>query len=437
VKVLMLVQNYFPSDIRVRNESALLREEGHDVSVVCLKRPGEKRAEVVRGIHVYRLPNLEFFGKAPADRQTLLQRQLTKFKAVVGYVAEYAYFTCSCLILSLYVAARRGVDVIHAHNPPDTLFVVAFLFKLFGKKFVFDHHDLAPELYQSRYPTRKSKGGIVLWGLKCAERFSLKLADVTIATNESYRQIQIQRGGVRPDRSFVVRNGPGPEQMTIVEPSERLRRMGKSILCYIGCLNPQDGLDYLLRSLAHLTFDLKRTDYHCVIMGSGDSLENLRTLNRDLHLEDYVELTGYVSDADLRANLSAADICLDPDPSSALNDVSTWIKIMEYMAYGKPIVTFDLKETRYSAQQAAIYVEPNDEQKFAFAISKLMDDPALRSRMGSFGRLRVERELQWALVGRNLASAYQALLRQDMECPSGPELWATSTQRSENANKGK
>jgi glycosyltransferase involved in cell wall biosynthesis len=405
-KVLMLVQNHFPFDVRVRNESELLREEGYDITVICLKRKGEKSSEIVRGIRVYRIPKVEFFEKAPVEHESPLQRRLTRLKAFLGYLSEYAYFTLACLAMSFYTAARHGVDVIHAHNPPDTLFLVALPFKLFGKKCIFDHHDLAPELYQSRYKTRQS---IVLWGLIWAERCSLKLADVTIATNESYKQIQIKRGGVRPDRCFVVRNGPGADQMIVVEPSERLRRMGKSILCYIGCLNPQDGVDYLLRALAHLTFGLKRSDYHCVIMGSGDSLENLRVMNRELKLEDYVEFTGYISDAELRANLSAADICVDPDPSSPLNDVSTWIKIMEYMAYAKPIVSFDLKETRYSAQDAAIYIEPNDEKRFALAITQLMDDPKLRAQMGAFGRTRVERELQWSCVGKNLAGAYRAL----------------------------
>ena len=423
-RVLMLVQNHFPFDVRVRNEAALLRDEGYDITVICLKRKGEKNSEVVRGIRVYRIPKLEFFEKAPTERQTLFQRQLTKFKAFLGYIAEYAYFTLACLTISLYVAARHGVDVIHAHNPPDTLFLVALPFKLFGKKFVFDNHDLAPELYQSRYKARRS---IVLWGLRWAEKCSLKLADITIATNESYKQIHIQRGGVEPDRCFVVRNGPGADRMTVAEPSERLRRMGKSILCYIGCLNPQDGVDYLLRALAHLTFDLKRSDYYCVIMGSGDSLEDLRVMSRELKLENNVELTGYVSDGELRANLSAADICLDPDPSSPLNDVSTWIKIMEYMAYGKPIVSFDLKETRYSAQDAALYVEPNNERRFALAIAKLMDDPTLRARMGAFGRTRVERELQWSCVGRNLASAYRALSA--AACPVGTRSCASGAAR--------
>ena len=402
----MLVQNHFPSDVRVRNESALLRDEGYDITVICPKRKGEKSTEVVRGIRVYRIPKVEFFEKAPTERQTHLQRQWIKCKAFVGYAGEYAYFTCCCLFMSVYVAIRHGIDVIHAHNPPDTLFLVALPFKLVGKKFIFDHHDLAPELYQSRYGGR---GNFVLFGLRWAEKLSLKLADVTIATNESYKQVQIKRCGVRAKKCFVVRNGPNLDRMTVVAPCERLRRMGKSILCYIGCLNPQDGLDYLLRGLSHLTHDLKRTDYHCVIMGHGDSLANLKQMSRELKLEDYVEFTGFIPDEDLLANLSAADICVDPDPSSPLNDVSTWIKIMEYMAYGKPIVSFDLKETRYSAQEAAIYVKPNDERRFALAIAKLMDDPALRSQMGAFGRARVERELQWHRVGRNLVSAYEAV----------------------------
>jgi glycosyltransferase involved in cell wall biosynthesis len=413
-KILMLVENHFPSDVRVRNECELLRQNGYQITVICLRRNGEKSSELARGVRVYRIPQAEFFQKAPVGQQTAFQRQLIKCKAFLGYLGEYAYFTLGCLITSGYVAVRHGFDVIHAHNPPDTLFLVALPFKLMGKKFVFDHHDLAPELYQSRYGARD---GLVLWGLRWAEKFTFKLADVTIATNESYKEVHIRRGGVRPDKTFVVRNGPNLDRMTIVAPSQRLRQMRKSILCYIGCLNPQDGLDYLLRALSHLTCDLKRSDYYCVIMGQGDSLANLKQMTQELKLEDYVEFTGYIPDAELLANLSAADICVDPDPSSPLNDVSTWIKIMEYMAYGKPIVSFDLKETRYSAQDAAIYVKPNDERAFALAIAKLMDDPELRSLMGAFGRARVERELQWNCVGRNLVSAYEAVLAKNITEP--------------------
>ena len=243
---------------------------------------------------------------------------------------------------------RRGFDVMHAHNPPDTLFLVAVPFKLLGKKFVFDQHDLCPELYRSRYSAAE---GVYTRFLRMFEWCSLKLADVTVATNESYKQIQIERANKNPADVFVVRNGPNQMRMTPAAPSARLKGMNKSILCYIGSLNPQDGVDYLLRSLRHLMHGLKRSDFYCVIMGSGDSLQDLRDLAGNLQLNGCVELTGFVSDEDLQANLAAADICVDPDPSSPLNDVSTWIKVMEYMAAAKPIVTFDLKETRFSARR--------------------------------------------------------------------------------------
>jgi glycosyltransferase involved in cell wall biosynthesis len=232
---------------------------------------------------------------------------------------------------------------------------------------------------------------------------------VTIATNESYKAAQIERAKKDPQTIYVVRNGPDERRMSVVAPNPKLRAMNKSILCYIGSLNPQDGVDYLLRALHHLMHRLKRQDFHCVIMGSGDSLEDLRKLARNLELDGCVNLTGFVSEEELRANLSAADICVDPDPSSPLNDVSTWIKIMEYMAYGKPIVTFDLKETRFSASDAAVYVKPNDEQQFAAAIARLMDDAGERKQRGVIGRQRVEQELQWSVVSKNLLSAYRAL----------------------------
>ena len=195
-----------------------------------------------------------------------------------------------------------------------------------------------------------------------------------------------------------MRNGPDQLRMTHTLPSPRLRSMNKCILGYVGNINPQDGVDYLLRSLHRLLHVLKRDDFYCVIMGNGDSVSDLRLLAKELQIEKNVELTGFVSEEDLQANLSAADICVDPDPSSPLNDVSTWIKIMEYMAFEKPIVSFDLKETRVSAQDAALFVPPNDELAFANGIAKLMDDPELRRKMGLFGRERVEKELQWSVV---------------------------------------
>jgi glycosyltransferase involved in cell wall biosynthesis len=361
----------------------------------------------MNGVQVYRVPKLELFKKTSAANLNWVGLRFLKLRSSLGYLVEYCYFTAACLVVSAYLFIRRGFDVIHAHNPPDTLFVVALPFKLFGKKFVFDHHDLCPELYRSRYRTEE---GFFTRLLRVFEWCSLKLADITIATNESYRQVQMRRAKKDPQTIFVVRNGPDKLRMSPVPPSPRLKAMNKCILCYVGSLNPQDGVDYLLRSLRCLVHDLKRSDFHCVIMGSGDSLQDLRELAGKLQLDGCVELTGFVSDEDLQANLAAADICVDPDPSSPLNDVSTWIKIMEYMAYAKPIVSFDLVETRFSAGEAAMYVKPNGEAEFAQTIVQLMEQPELRKRMGAYGRQRVEQELQWTKVGPNLLVAYETLL---------------------------
>jgi glycosyltransferase involved in cell wall biosynthesis len=406
-RILMIVENYFPQDTRVKNEADLLTNAGYQVSVIALREKGQPRRETVNGIEVYRVPHLELFKKTgPADhsRAALF---LLKLRASLGYLMEYCYFTVACLLVAGYVFVRRGFDVIHAHNPPDTLFVVAIPFKLLGKKFVFDHHDLCPELYRSRYKTQE---GFYTGLLRLFEWCSLKLADIAIATNESYKKVQTERAHKNPRDIFVVRNGPNQMRMTPVAPNVRLRGMNKCILCYVGSLNPQDGVDYLLRSLRYLLSDLKRSDFHCVIMGTGDSLEDLRDLAENLQLNGFVELTGFIPDEDLQANLAAADICVDPDPSSPLNDVSTWIKVMEYMACAKPIVAFDLKETRFSAGDAAVYVRPNKEAEFAEAITQLMAQPELRQKMGTFGRRRVEHELQWNTVGRNLLAAYETLL---------------------------
>ena len=402
----MLVENHYPQDTRVRNEAMLLAASGYQVVVVCLRKSGQTYTEVIGGVRVYRLPRVELFKKTAGSKLGRIGSAFLKLKSFLGYLVEYGYFTSACFVMCGYVLVRHGFNAIHAHNPPDTLFLAALPFKLLGKKFVFDHHDLCPELYRSRYGAGE---GVYTRMLRRAEWCSLRLANIVIATNESYKQVHLERGKVDARRIYVVRNGPDTLRMTPAPATPRLRAMKKNILCYVGSLNPQDGVDYLLRALAHLLHELKRTDFYCVIMGSGDSLEDLRAQAAELRLTDHVELTGFVSDAELQANLSAADICMDPDPSSPLNDVSTWIKIMEYMAYAKPIVSFDLKESRYSAQDAAIYVSCNDESAFAEATAQLMDDALLRERMGRLGRERVVKVLQWSVVGQNLITAYAAL----------------------------
>jgi glycosyltransferase involved in cell wall biosynthesis len=403
----MFVENCFPADTRVRNEAFTLAANGFKVNVIALRGDAEAPRERIDDVTVYRIPRLTLFEKLPGAKLSRTGALLNKLRVVVGYLAEYIYFTSACLVLSLYIAATEGFDVVHAHNPPDTLFVVGALYKVFGKKFVFDHHDLSAELYASRY--KKTTDGSVARVLKLLEKLSVRLADVVIATNESYRAIDIQRNGIDPDKVFVVRNGPDLARVRFIEPDPQLRCMGRTILGYVGAMNPQDGLDYLLRALSHLVHDLKRTDFYCVLIGAGDSRATLESQAVELGIGDRVRFTGFIPDEDLLRYLSTADVCLDPNPSSPLNDVSTWIKVMEYMALGKPIVSFDLKETRTSACDAALYVTPNDERRFADAIARLMDDPAERCRMGELGKKRVRDHLGWHVTSQNLLKAYGRL----------------------------
>jgi glycosyltransferase involved in cell wall biosynthesis len=404
----MLVENAFPADLRVWNEAQTLTQAGYPVTVIALRKPGEKFHEKVKDVHVYRVPALTVFQKLGVARGSV-GRVLAMCQAVVGYLIEYGYFTVACCLLSLYIALRRGVDVVHAHNPPDTLCVVGALHRLLRKRFIFDHHDLSPELYLSRFGLQQEAGGLVYKTLLVLEQLSLSIANITIATNESYKKIQIQRGNMAKDQVFVVRNGPDLCRVKVVPEDATLRAMGKSILCYVGTMNPQDGVDYMLRALQHLAFTLGRKDFYCVVLGDGDAFENLKTMTDTLGLQDYVWFAGFISDERFVRYLSTADICLDPDPCNPLNDVSTFIKVMEYMALGKPIVSFDLKETRFTAQEAAVYVIPNDELAFAQQIAYLMDRPDLRKKMGAIGKRRIEEELAWHIVSQNLLRAYEHL----------------------------
>jgi glycosyltransferase involved in cell wall biosynthesis len=350
---------------------------------------------------------LTVFRKLPKAERSGLAALANKVRVLVGYVTEYLYFTSGCLIVSCYVALKSRLDVIHAHNPPDTLFVVGAFHKLFGRKFVFDHHDLSPELYRSRY---KTPSGLVSRGLAFCEKASVKLADVVIATNESYRAIDIDRNAADPGKVFIVRNGPDLSRVRMAEPDQALRTKARVVLGYLGAMNPQDGVDYLLRSLDYLRHSLNRSDFYCVLIGDGDSLAELKALAVNLRLDHCVMFTGFIPDGDMVRYLSTVDICLDPNPSSPLNDVSTWIKVMEYMALGKPVVSFGLKETKISAGDAALYATPNDEAEFARRIATLMDDESLRARMGEVGTMRVRNELGWHVTSQNLLRAYEFLL---------------------------
>jgi glycosyltransferase involved in cell wall biosynthesis len=390
-RVLMLVENStYPSDVRVRREAQSLVGAGYRVTVISPAGSGQPAYEWLDGVYVYRFP-------PPPEANSVL-----------GYLWEYGYAMVMMFWLSLRVLAREGFDVIHVANPPDTLVLIAAVYKLLGKRFIFDHHDLAPEMYVARFGGRGNP--LLTRALLWLERLSCQLADCVIVTNESYRQIDARRNKVPSHKIAVVRNGPDQKQLQPLPPDQELRGLNRTVIGYVGVTGFQDGVDCLLRALGHLVYDVGRTDFVCVIVGKGDALEMLKKLAAELAIEPYVQFRGWVSDPQqVTRYLCSVDICVAPEPSNPYNDHSTVVKMGEYMAAGRPIVAFDLPEHRYTAQDAALYVQPNDELAFARALAELMDDQERRIVMGATGRRRVETDLLWQHSVPRLLQLYQAL----------------------------
>jgi glycosyltransferase involved in cell wall biosynthesis len=389
-RVLMLLgNNPYPDDPRVRRESRALADAGYQVAVICPRAAGQRARETVAGVGVYRY------------------RRPRRGPGFLGYLVDYVYAAVAALGLSARVARQAGVDVVHAHNPPDTLAFVGAVYKLLGKQFVFDHHDLAPEMYDAR---AGGKGNpLVRSVLVLLERLSCRLADHVIATNESYRAVEIERGKVRPERITIVRNGPGLGDVRGVQPDPALRARATTLIGFLGVMGYQDGVEHLLRALHHLVYGLGRTDALCVLIGKGDAQAGLRRLAHELELDEHAWFTGFIPMADVLRYLATVDVCVDPDPLNPFTARSTMIKVMDYMALGKPIVAFDLPENRKTAQAAALYARPNDDLELARGIDTLMKDPARRAEMGEFGRRRAETELAWTHSSRRLLDAYRAL----------------------------
>jgi glycosyltransferase involved in cell wall biosynthesis len=393
----MLLENRpYPQDIRVRSEANALTSAGYSVSVICPADPGQRFRETIAGVHVFRYP-------APQAATGLL-----------GYLWEYGYSLVTSFLLSVMVFLGEGFDVIHAHNPPETFVFIALFYKPFGKRFIFDHHDLSPEMYEARFPGGSRR--LVRAALVALEKLTCRSADHIIATNESYKKLEMERSHVPESRITVVRNGVGLENLNFAEPDRALREKGKTIIGYVGVIGFQDGVDYLLRALKHLR-DLGRSDFYCVIIGDGDAWAYLKTLTTELGLDDYVWLPGAIFGAPLRRYLAAADICVDSSPSNSYNDRSTACKLMEYMALGKPMVVFDLPEHRFSADRAAVFVRPNDERAFAAAIVGLMDDPCQRVCLGVHGMRRIKTHLAWEYSVSNLLKVYRSVLPARQEDP--------------------
>ena len=389
-RVLIIVENLpSPFDRRVWQEATTLQQAGYEVSIICPTGPScEKRFESLEGIDIHRHP-------LPLEAEGAL-----------GYLLEYGSALFWEFTLAWRVLFGRGFDAIHACNPPDLIFLVGGFFKLLlGKRFLFDHHDINPELYEAKFNRRDFFYRLILR----FERWTFRAADVSIATNESYRRIAIERGGMPPERVHVVRSGPKLDRLRTVDPVPALRQGRQYLVGYVGVMGAQEGIDLLLRSIAHIVLQMKRTDIHFGLVGGGTSLVAMKRYALELGIADYVTFTGRVDDQRLLEMLNTADVCVNPDIANEMNDQSTMNKIMEYMALGKPIVQFDLTEGRVSAQQASLYARRNDEIDFAAKVVELIDDPQARQRMGEFGRHRVNHELEWRYEAPKLLAAYDAL----------------------------
>ena len=386
-KVLILVENLtVPFDRRVWLEARTLRDAGYQVSVVCPKGESYRKSfEVLDGIRIYRYPT-------PPP---------TKGRA--SYIWEFIYCWFMTALLSLKVLSNEGFDVIHACNPPDTFFVLGWFYKLFGKKFVYDQHDLCPEVFLARFGASR---GWTYKFLLALEKWTYNTADIVISTNESYKETASGRGKVPPEKIVVVRSAPDVNRFSPVEPILELKRGREYLVSYLGVMAPQDGVDYLIRSIDHIVRVRKRDDIHFVLIGSGDSYLELREMTSSLGLDAHVQFTGRIPDSEVERYLSTSEVCVSPDPKNDLNDFSTMNKILEYMALGRPIVAYDLKETRVSAGEGALYAVANDYRDFGDKILELLDDGERRRVMGEHNSRKLREGLSWEHSKGDLLRAY-------------------------------
>jgi glycosyltransferase involved in cell wall biosynthesis len=389
-KVLIIVENLpLPFDRRVWQEARTLTAAGALVSVICPTGKGyEARYELIEGVHIHRHPLQIDAGSS------------------FGYLLEYMLALFWETVLAWNIFFRRGFDVIQGCNPPDLIFLVAFPFRLFGVRYIFDHHDINPELYEAKFNRR---GGF--WRLLCfVERLNFKSAAVSIATNESYRDIAVKRGRMRPERVFVVRSGPDLSRLKQVAPAPRWKNGRAFMVGYVGVMGDQEGIDLLIEAVDHIVNALGRHDIQFCLVGGGPSLAKLKEMVIAHGLVEYITFTGRAADEDLFEVLSTMDIGINPDRVNPMNDKSTMNKVLEYMAFSKPIVQFEVAEGRFSAQEASLYAHPNDPLDFAAKILDLLAAPERRAAMGAFGRERLEAQLSWTHQIPELIGAYKKAL---------------------------
>lgn len=388
--ILIIVENLpVPFDTRVWQEATALTEAGYKVSIICPVGKGyEKKFEILNNITIYRhsLPK--------------------EGNGALGYLIEYSAALFWEFLLSLKIFIKEGFDVVHACNPPDNIVLIAAFYKLFGKKFVFDHHDINPELYIAKF----NKKDIFYKLLLFFERLTFRIADVSIATNESYKEIAIKRGKMLPDKVFIVRSGPDLNRLKIQPPNDAIKRNKKYMVGYVGVIGKQEGIDYLLEAAKYVKEVKNRNDIFFGIVGGGPYLEEAKRKCTNYGLDEIFEFTGRVSDEKMLEYINTADVCVNPDEYNEMNDKSTMNKILEYMALGKPIVQFDLKEGRYSAQQASLYAQNNNPIDLGEKILFLLDNKELREQMGEYGKNRIYQELKWDKTKLNLIKVYDLVL---------------------------
>jgi glycosyltransferase involved in cell wall biosynthesis len=390
--ICIVVENMpVPLDRRVWQEARALRQAGYRVSVICPKGPRcESSRDSLEGIEIYR-------------------HRVWHAQGHIGYLFEYVCALLSELYLALKIYRHERFRVLQACNPPDNIFLIALLLKPFGVRFVFDHHDLAPELYQVKF----SRHGLNYRIVRLAERLTFRAADLSIATNESYREIAIARGKMKPEQVVVVQTCADLNEVSGTQPKPELKRGKRHLVVYVGVMEMQDGVQLLIESIEYLVKQRGREDTHFVLIGHGSQVPRLKTMARQSRLEDFVEFTGLLPHERVYSYLSTADVCVAPDPLNALNDKSTMIKTLEYMAFGKPVVLYDLKEGRRTLGNGALYARPNDPIDFAGKIEALLESDSLRRALGEHGRKRIEEQLNWRVQSAKFVGAFARLLSDD------------------------
>jgi len=391
-KILIIVENLpVPFDTRVWQEATTLVKEGYVVSVICPKGKGyEKEEEVLEGVNIFRhdLP--------------------TEGAGAIGYAREYGSALYHEYRLAKKIYKTIGFDVIHGCNPPDNIYMVAKRFKKYGVDYVFDHHDICPELYEAKFGR---KSGLLYKSQLWLESQTYRHCKFAFVTNESYKKIAIERGKMSPEKVLVLRSGPKLERLKLQPPKEELKKGKPFMVGYLGVIGKQEGIQYLLTAAKYIREVMKRDDIAYGIVGGGTALEELKEEAKKLGVDDIVTFTGRVPDDVMLDYLNTADVCVNPDEYNPMNDKSTMNKVLEYMALAKPIVQFDLTEGRFSAQDASLYADPNNSEDMAKKIVELLDDPEKRKIMGEYGRNRVINELSWEHTSRVLIQGYEDYFR--------------------------